>query len=130
MLLLDTNICIAIINDSDSAISARFLNSAPGTIVLCAVVRAELLFGARNSRRVDPNLRLIGAFLDKFPSLPFDDAAAHWYATVRAELHRSGGLIGGNDLMIAAIALAADVTVVTRNEREFSRVPGLRREVW
>lgn len=63
-------------------------------------------------------------------SLPFDDAAAERYAGLRAGLEKVGTPIGPNDMLIAAIALANDVTVVTHNVREFSRVPGLRVEDW
>jgi tRNA(fMet)-specific endonuclease VapC len=62
--------------------------------------------------------------------LPFDDAAAEAYGRLRAELARRGTPIGPNDLMIAAIALAHDLTLVTHNTAEFSRVSGLRLEDW
>lgn len=69
-------------------------------------------------------------FLDQFVSLPFDDKAALVYGRVRAQLATQGTPIGPNDLMIAAIAIANDVTLVTRNTREFGRVAGLRIEDW
>ena len=63
-------------------------------------------------------------------SLPFDDRAAEEYGKIRAHLSSAGTLIGPNDLIIAATALAHACTVVTRNTREFSRVPGLLLEDW
>jgi len=65
-----------------------------------------------------------------FASLPFDDAAAVIYGRIRAQLATAGALIGPYDLQIAAIALANNLTVVTRNTQEFSRVPGLVIEDW
>lgn len=103
---------------------------SPGSIALCSVVKAELLFGARSSARAAENLDRVERFCRAFPSLPFDDDAAPPYAGVRAQLSREGRPIGANDLMIASIALAAGLVVVTRNEREFRRVPGLEVEAW
>lgn len=106
------------------------LAAPPGEVHLCAVVKAELLYGARKSARVDRNLQQLDAFFGMLPSLPFDDAATGHYGLVRAQLHRSGTAIGPNDLLIASIALANDMTLVTRNDSEFRRVVGLRVEVW
>lgn len=94
------------------------------------MVKGELLFGARNSSRVDENLRRLAAFWAPLGSLPFDDLAAEHYGEIRASLKRAGTPIGGNDLQIAAIARANDAVLVTRNESEFRRVVGLRVETW
>jgi tRNA(fMet)-specific endonuclease VapC len=93
-------------------------------------VKAELLYGARKSERVDENLRRLDQFFGALPSLPFDDEAAAHYGVARAQLHRTSSMIGPNDLLIAATALASDATLVTRNDAEFRRVVGLRVEVW
>jgi tRNA(fMet)-specific endonuclease VapC len=129
-LLLDTNICIAFLNGRDAQVRTQLLAQVPADVALCSVVKAELLYGARNSEHVDANLRRLGEFFAPFASLHFDDAAASWYGSIRAQLKKEGRMIGSNDLMIAAIALAADVTLVTRNDGEFQRVPGLRVDVW
>ena len=128
--LLDSDVCIPFLKGSDDALRDRILGLPPGEAMLCSVVKAELLYGARHSQRVDANLRRVAEFFSMFESAPFDDAAAEHYAVVRAHLERSGTPIGGNDLMIAAIALAADATLVSRNDREFRRVSGLRVERW
>jgi tRNA(fMet)-specific endonuclease VapC len=73
---------------------------------------------------------VLDAFLRPFQKLPFDSTCVPQYARIRDHLERKGNLIGGNDLMIAAIALTHDLTVVTSNCQEFSRVPGLRVEDW
>ena len=88
------------------------------------------MFGARNSLHVDRNLEGFRRLLDPFASVPFDDEAAGQYGMVRVALERAGTPIGANDLLIAAIALAHDFVLVTRNSREFARVPGLRTEEW
>jgi tRNA(fMet)-specific endonuclease VapC len=129
VLLLDTNIWIAFLK-RDEEVRARLRALPANQIALCSVVKAELLYGARKSKRVNENLKPLEALFGLYESPGFDDAAAHWYGRVRAQLEREGQVIGGNDLMIAAIALASDATVVTRNEREFRRVPGLRVESW
>lgn len=69
-------------------------------------------------------------FLLQFPSLSFDDACADYYSATRAELARLGTPIGANDLLIAAIALANQLTIVTHNTREFSRIQNLHIEDW
>lgn len=73
---------------------------------------------------------MITSFWEPFTSLPFGDDGAEQYGLIRAELKRQGRPIGANDLLIAATALAYDLTLVTHNTREFSRVPGLRLEDW
>jgi tRNA(fMet)-specific endonuclease VapC len=99
-------------------------------VALCSVVKAELLYGAERSRERERNRAQIEAFVDGLKSLPFDDAAAEAYATVRSKLAEQGTPIGPNDLMIAAIALANELILVTHNVREFERVEGLWIEDW
>lgn len=129
-LLLDTNVCIPLINRTEQSLADRLLDATPSSVILCSVVKAELYFGARNSRRVAENLDRVDRFCDVFDSLPFDDAAAARYGAVRAQLKREGRPIGANDLMIASIALSADITLVSRNLEEFERVPGLDVITW
>lgn len=128
--LLDANACIRLINGTSPGLLARFKQENPATLRMSSVVRAELTFGARNSSRAAENLRLIVGFWEPFKSLPFDDPSAEQYGLIRAELKRQGRLIGSNDMLIAATALAYDVTLVTHNTREFARIPGLKLEDW
>src|SRR5262249_6786062 len=95
-------------------------------IASCSIVRAELMFGARKSRRVDENLAGFRRLLEPFISLPFDDLAEAHYGIIRATLERAGTPIGSNDLLIASIARSRDCILVTRNHHEFERVVGLR----
>lgn len=99
-------------------------------MVLCSIVKAELLFGARRSQRVTDNLQILTRFFSNFQCVPFDDKAAGFYGTIRAHLVRGGTPIGTNDLLIASIALGHNLAVVTRNTSEFTRIPGLRVETW
>ena len=128
--LLDANACIHLINGTSPPLLKRFRLESPMSLRMSSVVKAELVFGARNSSRAAENLRMIAGFWEPFESLPFDDASAEQYGLVRAELKRQGRLIGSNDMLIAATALAFDATLVTHNTREFVRVPGLKLEDW
>ncbi len=127
--LLDTNIWIGLAR-GEQGLRERLGRLNPARIFCCSVVRAELMFGARKSRRVGENLAGFGRLLQPFESAPFDDEAAGHYGLVRAALERAGTPIGADDLLVASIALARDFVLVTRNSREFARVPGLRTEEW
>ena len=128
--LLDTSVCVPLINRSDDVLKERLLSENPRNVFLCSVVKAELHFGARNSMRVAENLDRVERFCRAFESLPFDDDAAVHYGIIRAQLKREGRPIGGNDMLIASIALARNVSLVTRNVDEFRRVPGLTVDPW
>ena len=127
--LLDSDVCIAWLK-GDERVRVRIESLSPGAVALCSVVKAELLYGARKSGRVGANLRRLTAFFEPMDSLSFDDAAAEEYAVLRAHLETEGRPIGSNDMLISAIALAAGVTLATRNVKEFERVPKLEVEGW
>ena len=128
--LLDTNTCIKYLNGQSEAIRRHVETMSAKDIVVCAVVKAELFYGAYKSRYPERNLEKQGIFLNRFVSLPFDDRAADMYGRIRADLERAGTPIGPNDLLIAAIALAHNVIVVSHNTREFARIADLRLEDW
>lgn len=128
--LLDTNACIRYLNGRSPKLRAKFDATDSLQIRVCSVVKAELFFGAALSNDPIKTLANQRLFLSRFASLPFDDSASESYAKVRADLTRRGRLIGPNDLMIAAICLANDVTLVTHNGSEFDRVAGLKIEDW
>jgi tRNA(fMet)-specific endonuclease VapC len=129
MRLLDTNVCIGLVK-GEAQLVRRLESLRPPEVAVCSVVRAELFSGARKSQQVARNLEGLRRFLEPLESLPFDDRAAEEYGSIRADLDRQGTPIGPNDLLIAAIARANDCVLATRNEREFSRVVGLRVEAW
>jgi len=120
--LLDTNVCIELLNERDSRVAKKLASVNPRDIRLCSVVKAELYHGARKSGS-ERNLHLARAFAASFESLPFDDSAAETYGKLRLDLEKQGKLIGPHDLLIASIALAHDTVLVTHNTDEFKRVP-------
>lgn len=130
MFLLDTNTCIRLLNESRGNVHSHFLAHGPADLRLCSVVKAELLYGARHSQRVEQNLELLSRFFAPLESYPFDDRCAEEYGHLRQALASQGKPIGPNDLMIAAIARANDLTLVTHDVDEFARVPGLRMVDW
>lgn len=129
--LLDTNSCIDHLRKgAGSNVTTRLAAASPGSVILCSVVVAELLYGAYRSAQQTRTMSQVQTFCAPFVSLPFDDRAAAEYGRIRAHLAGLGTPIGPNDLLIAAIALANGLIVVTHNTGEFSRVPGLALEDW
>jgi tRNA(fMet)-specific endonuclease VapC len=128
--LLDTNACISILRNRGSNVARRLRQAPSGTVALCSVVKAELYFGAYKSQQPGQTLARLDQFVRMFHSYAFDDAAAGFYGRIRADLAARGTPIGPNDFMIAAIALANNLILVTHNTREFARVTGLIIEDW
>lgn len=128
--LLDTNICIYIRSRRPPTIRARFEKLVPGEAVLSVITFGELLFGAEKSEDRAASVRRLTELSTAIPVLSLPDDAAHEYGAIRASLEREGRVIGNNDLWIAAHARAANLVLITNNEREFGRVPGLKIENW
>nr|WP_216321819.1 type II toxin-antitoxin system VapC family toxin [Deinococcus aestuarii] len=129
MYFLDTNTCIYIINRNPPHVAQIFRRYQIGNIAVSSVTVAELAFGVAKSTRRGTREALEEFLLD-LVTVPYDDAAAWMYGEIRAGLQATGKPIGPLDLLIAVHALSADVTLVTNNEGEFRRVPGLRVENW
>ena len=129
MILLDTNICIHIINARPKSVLERFRQYRMGEIGICSVVAAELAYGVAKSGS-SRNREALELFLAPLLILPFDEQAVWTYGDLRAELERQGTPIGSLDTMIAAHALSQQAVLVTNNTREFTRVPGLQLENW
>lgn len=128
--LLDTNACIRYLRDPVSPIRTHLAAVPVGDVYLCSVVLAELHRDAERSADPVANRAVVDTFAAVYRSLPFDDAAAPIHARVRVHLERAGRIIGPYDLLIAAIALAHGLTLVTHNTGEFSRVPALALVDW
>lgn len=128
--VLDTSVIIEFFHGNLPNTLEMLKSIDPRTIAIPAVVEAELLFGAMRSSDQAAERRRVARFLSLFDVLPFDSRCADRYAEIRSYLSSHGRMIGSNDLLIAATALTYDATLVTRNEREFMRVPGLSVEVW
>jgi len=129
MRLLDVNVCIDVLRGRTDVVD-RLHDHGPAGLFLCAIVKAELAYGARLSADPRRALELTTAFCEPFVSLPFDDACVDVYASIRSDLRAAGGMIGANDLIVAATAVAHHLTLVTGDTTEFARVPGLRVETW
>jgi tRNA(fMet)-specific endonuclease VapC len=128
--LLDTNICIYIRRKRPEHVLRRFRKLRPGEAVLSVITYGELLHGAAKSAQRAVALEQLRELINLLPALPLPEAAAEAYGRTRAELESKGEMIGNNDLWIAAHALAAGLTLVTNNEKEFRRVRGLNIQNW
>lgn len=129
--LLDTNTCVQLLrNRPGSLVAGRLAAANPGDVVLCSMVLGELLLGALRSRDAAKNTAEVQVFVKGFRSLDFGDDSAAEYAMIKADLAVKGTPIGPNDLLIAAIARASSLTLVTHNTAEFSRVVGLKLADW
>ncbi len=130
--LLDSNAWIGWLRQNQPKLVVRIKQEGAGNIILCSVVLGELIYGAERSGPAHraANLLRVQQLRRQFASIPFDDRAAEEYGKIRAHLANLGTPIGPNDLMIAAIALANGLTVVTHNTTEFSRVPALNLDDW
>ena len=126
--LLDTNILSDLMRHPAGRIADRIAQEEQ-QVCTSIIVIAELKYGIAKSgsRRFAGQL---AAILGGIDVLSFETPADAAYADLRTTLERAGRPIGANDMLIAAHALALDLTLVTANEREFSRVPGLRIENW
>jgi tRNA(fMet)-specific endonuclease VapC len=128
--MLDTDSCIYIIRRKSQAIRERFEACAVGDIGISTMTLAELEYGAEKSSQPKRNCEALEQFIEALEIAPFDRQATLQYGQIRAHLEKKGQRIGGMDLLIAAHARSLGVTLVTNNEREFKRVPGLRIENW
>ena len=130
MWLLDTNAWVVYLTSRSASVEHRILTYPNAQILMCDIVKFELLYGAYKSKRIRTNLDLLEQVFSKFHSLPFDGKSAKIAGHLRAELASQGTPIGPYDLLIAATALANDMTLVTHNVTEFQRVPNLSIEDW
>lgn len=128
--LLDTNICIELVRRRAPRLVARLRRRRIGTIGISSITLAEMHSGVAKSSDPPRNMIALAHFCAPLELCPFEHDAASAYGPVRTHLERAGTPIGPLDTLIAAHALALDVTLVTNNEREFARVPGLRVENW
>lgn len=127
--LLDTSIVSDLLRNPRGVVVSRVASVGESTVCTSIVVAAELRFGAVKSG--SPKLAdRVDRILSALEVLPLQPPADRHYGDIRQKLARRGLPIGPNDLLIAAHARALDLTVVTANAREFSRVPGLRVEDW
>jgi tRNA(fMet)-specific endonuclease VapC len=127
--LLDTNILSDLLRNPGGLAAQRVALIGEATICTSIVVACELRYGAvkKGSARLSERVEIV---LGSLEVLPLDKESDRRYAEIRSHLEQRGRPIGPNDLLIAAHALALDLTLVTNNVEEFSRVPGLNLENW
>ncbi len=130
MYLLDTNICIYIINRKPLNVLKRLESVIEDNVCISSITVAELQFGVYNSRNIEKNRISLTELLAPFELIDFDGIDAEYFGVIRAQLKREGKLIGPYDMLIAAQAMARDLTLVTNNTSEFSRISNLKIEDW
>lgn len=128
--MLDTDTVSYLIKGKTPALDARVAAVAPKHLCISAVTRGELLYGLELKGGAHRLVQLVDQFLFRVQCLPWDEAAATHFASIAADLHRSGTPIGSMDAMIAGHAMATGAVLVTNNVRHFSRVAGLTVENW
>ena len=129
MYLLDTNICIYVINHKPQQVFERFRQYQLGELAVSSITASELAFGVEKSGS-ERNKQALKKFLSPLEILPYDEQAIWHYAQLRHDLQSKGQTIGSLDMLIAAHALALDVVLVTNNTKEFERIEKLKLENW
>ena len=128
--MLDTNVCIDLIRRRSAEILRHLQRTPPGDVCVSVITLSELEYGVARSSAPERNSLALAEFMTPITVLPFSDLAAPVYGRIRAHLEAKGSRIGALDTLIAAHALATGLTLVTNNEREFCRVPGLHVVNW
>lgn len=129
MYLLDTNICIYVINHKPQQVFERFRQYQLGELAVSSITASELAFGVEKSGS-ERNKQALKKFLSPLEILPYDEQVIWHYAQLRHDLQSKGQTIGSLDMLIAAHALALDVVLVTNNTKEFERIERLKLESW
>lgn len=131
MFLLDTNVCISLMRDDNVQLNDRFGSCPENELFLSSIVVTELSYGVAKSRYQEENNQALLEFYTLIPSvIDFTSEDAEMFGVIRAYLEKEGTPIGLLDLQIASQALTRNLTVVTHNTSEFSRIPGLKVIDW
>ncbi|AFM12108.1 type II toxin-antitoxin system tRNA(fMet)-specific endonuclease VapC [Turneriella parva] len=131
MYLLDTNICIYTIKQRSTTFIDKFKAAKlQGRVGISAITYAELQYGIQKSQRRSENQVALAQFLVPLKTFEFDEKAGILFGEIKTALEKMGTPIGSYDMLIAAHALSLDATLITNNEGEFRRVPGLKVENW
>jgi len=130
MFLLDTNICIYIINRNPRQVVDKIKSYRPNQIKLSSISMGELEYGISKSQQREKNRQALIHFSSAFDIVGFDDNDAEIFGLIRADLERRGLVIGPYDMQIAAQAMTRNLTLVTNNTNEFSRIPQLKLINW
>jgi tRNA(fMet)-specific endonuclease VapC len=128
--MLDTDICVYFSRGTSQRVLSRVSGCLPGDLVISAVTYGELYFGAEKSAQTATAFQALDEFTEAVPVVPLDKQVGDYYGKFRLYLQKKGKIIGNNDLWIASHCLQLGLTLVTNNEREFSRIPNLPIENW
>jgi tRNA(fMet)-specific endonuclease VapC len=128
--MLDTHICIYIIRAKPVKVLKKLRSFDIADIVISAITHSEFEYGVTKSSRRKKNQEALTQFLSPLEIVPYDNKAAVNYGQIRSHLERKGAILGAMDLLIGVHAQSIPVTLVTKNLREFKRIPGLRVENW
>lgn len=127
--LFDTDFCIYVMKNKPASLAPVF-SQLSRQIAISSVTAMELIYGAEKSAQVTANMEKLESFLARLTVLDYDLAAARQTGIIRAQLAAKGMPIGAYDLQIAGHARSENLTLVTNNQREFVRVPGLVIDNW
>jgi len=130
MYLLDTNVCIYAVKNKFPSLTSKLLLIPPSDIFISVITVGELEYGAEKSKWGEHSRRVMQIFLSPYTILPFIESDAQMFGQIRAILETKGTPIGSYDLQIASQALVRNLTVVTHNVKEFSRITKLNVEDW
>jgi len=128
--LIDTNICIYVMNKRPVDVIKRFKQFNPGEIGISTITVSELQYGVAKSTHRKENQHRLDEFLAPLEILVYDEIAARTYGDIRFQLEKRGKLLGPLDILIAAHALSQNLIMVTNNDREFKRIKNLEVENW
>ncbi len=130
MFLIDTNICIYIMNEHPPEVIQKFREIGVGKICISSITVSELQYGVYKSKQIKKNLKRLDEFLSPFEIISYAENSANYYGKIRSQLEKQGNVIGPLDVLIAAHALSENLTLITNNEKEFKRVKSLQVENW
>jgi len=128
--LIDTNICIYIMNKRPIGIIHKFKQFEVGEIGVSTITVSELQYGVVKSKNRKLNKQRVEDFLSPLEIIPYDEIAANTYGDIRNKLEKRGESIGPLDMLIAAHALSRNLVLITNNEKEFKQVKNLKVKNW
>ena len=128
--LIDTNICIYIMNNHPPEVLEKFKHIGVGEVGISSISVSELHYGVCKSKKIEQNIKRFEEFLYPFEILTYDENASREYGKVRSQLEKKGLIIGPLDMLIAAHAISRELTIITNNTKEFRRIRSLKVENW
>ena len=128
--MLDTSICIYLMNGKDEKLANRFSKLNPEDICISNITYSELMYGVENSKKRELNFIRLLLFLSEINILNYDFKASEEYGIIRANLKKQGKVIGPNDMFVAAHCKSQDLILITNNSKEFNRIENLKVEDW